>query len=570
MKKIVFDNISWRYSSSKEWALKEINAEIEEGEVVLVTGPTGAGKTTFCRLLNGLVPHGYPGTLRGRVYIDGRDTTTIPISKIANFVGSVFEDPESQIVWTNIKDEVIFPLENRRIQKDEMEERISHSLGLLGLLDKVDKTPYELSGGQKQRLAIASVIAARPSIIVMDEPTSQLDPVGRREVMEAIKRIRDEYNSTIIIVEHNIDALLNYADKMILLNDGCIVIQGEPDAYYSSVEDIVRYRGPLPECVELSYRISQITGKKFNCYNTDCLKEAIEKVIGNKVIEVNEWDIVNFDSKGDTAVELRDVSFVYADNTKALDGVSITVKKGEMVGIIGVNGSGKTTLAKTLNGLLKPSSGSIKIFGKDVNAYKQAELVGKVGYVFQNPIHQISCRTVREEIAFGMKNLGFNEEIIRHNVETLLERFNLSKFGDAHPYNLSRADQFRVTFASVVAMNPDILVVDEPTTGQDHAQSHEIMNFLQEENKKGKTILVITHHLRFVAQYIQRLIIMLNGKILYDGQTRNAFSNYSLMRSSLIEPPEMSKLSYLLADKGFHGLISVDEFIDRIAELATF
>jgi ABC-type cobalt transport system, ATPase component len=180
MKKIVFDNISWRYSSSKEWALKEINAEIEEGEVVLVTGPTGAGKTTFCRLLNGLVPHGYPGTLRGRVYIDGRDTTTIPISKIANFVGSVFEDPESQIVWTNIKDEVIFSLENRRIQKDEMEERISHSLGLLGLLDKVDKTPYELSGGQKQRLAIASVIAARPSIIVMDEPTSQLDPVGRK------------------------------------------------------------------------------------------------------------------------------------------------------------------------------------------------------------------------------------------------------------------------------------------------------------------------------------------------------------------------------------------------------
>jgi energy-coupling factor transport system ATP-binding protein len=573
MKKIVFDNVSWRYSSSNEWALREINADIEEGEVVLVTGPTGAGKTTFCRLINGLVPHGYPGTLRGRVYIDGKDTTALPISKIANFVGSVFEDPESQIVWTNIKDEVIFPLENRRIQKDEMDERINYSLALLGLLDKMDKTPYELSGGQKQRLAIASVIAARPSIIVLDEPTSQLDPVGRREVMEAIKRIRDEYNSTIIIVEHNIDALLNYADKMILLNNGSVAIRGEPDAYYSSIEDVIRYRGPLPECVELSYRLSQITGKKFNCYSAECLKETIERIIDSRVIEIEEREErqpANFGATEEIAIELRDVSFVYADGTRALDQVSTLVRKGEMVGIIGVNGSGKTTLAKTLNGLLKPSFGSIKIFGKDVNAYKQAELVGKVGYVFQNPIHQISCRTVKEEIAFGMKNLGFEEEIIKRNVETLLQRFNLSKFGDAHPYNLSRADQFRVTFASVVAMNPDILVVDEPTTGQDHAQSHEIMNFLQEENKKGKTILVITHHLRFVAQYIQRLMIMLNGKILYDGPTRNAFSNYSLMKSSLIDPPEMSKLSYLLADRGFHGLISVDEFTDRIEELTTF
>jgi energy-coupling factor transporter ATP-binding protein EcfA2 len=561
---ILFDRVSWKYRGSNQWSLQDVSLQIEEGDFVVVTGATGSGKTTFCRLINGLIPHGYPGTLRGRVYVNAEDTINKSISALSNHVGTVFEDPESQIIWTSVADEVIFSLENRQFSKEEIDKRLERVLRFLSLLDKKDKTPFELSGGQKQRLALAAVMACNPSIIVLDEPTSQMDPVGRREVFGAIEKVRREYNSTIIIVEHNVSELIPAADKMILLNDGKLVLFESPDKYYEDLELVKKFRGPIPEMVELGSKLRKSGLIQRNCLTLNHIYEEIkEKLSFSKYVSYKSV-MQNF---GKHALEAEDVYYTYPDGTAALRGVNLSIIKGEFVGIIGVNGSGKTTLAKTFNGLLKPSAGKIRVFEKPLLEYDSEKLVSVVGYVFQNPIHQIASKTVFDEVAFGMRNLGVKEKDVEETVNSLLKRFNLEKYRLDHPYNLSRADQFRMTLASVLAMGPNILVVDEPTTGQDLRQSYEIMDVLKEENSNGKTIVVITHHLRFIAEYIPRVIFMLGGKVVFDGSTRDAFSDPELLSGSLIDPPEVCKLAQLLS-LSLNGKrpLTVDEAFRAIVE----
>jgi len=543
--KILFDCVSWKYRGSDLWTLQNISLQVDEGDFVVVTGATGAGKTTFCRLVNGLIPHGYPGTLKGRVYVNGENTINKTISALSNDVGTVFEDPESQIIWTSVADEVIFGLENRQMPKQEIDVRLERVLKFLSLWDKKDKTPFELSGGQKQRLALATIMACNPSIIVLDEPTSQMDPVGRREVFEAIQKIRDEHNSTIIIVEHNVSELIPIADKMILLNDGKLILCGTPEKYYQNLALIKKFKGPIPEMVELGAKLRSVGLTQRDCLTLTCIYEEIKKELRpNENMFPKKSVLRNY---GDSAIEVENLSYAYPDGTVALRGVNLRITEGELVGVIGVNGSGKTTLAKIFNGLLKPSAGQVRIFGKPLAEYDSEKLVSVVGYVFQNPIHQIAAKTVFDETAFGMRNLGVREEEIEEKVNSLLRRFNLETRRSEHPYNLSRADQFRVTLASVLAIDPKILVVDEPTTGQDLQQSYEIMNTLKEENSKRKTVVVITHHLRFIAEYVPRVVFMLDGRVIFDGSTRDAFSDHVLLRDSLIDPPEVCKLAELLS-----------------------
>jgi energy-coupling factor transport system ATP-binding protein len=546
MKEIEIKNFWWKYAGSDSWALNGVDLTINEGEFVLISGPTGAGKTTLLRSIIGLIPYGYLGTLKGNIYVRGKNLLESSISEMSKIVGMVFEDPETQIIWNRVIDDIVFPLENLNLNKDEMVERLNYSLKLLNLEDKKYSSPYELSGGQKQRLSLATIIAKRPKIILLDEPTSQLDPVGRREVIDALIKLKKEYSSTIVIVEHNIDQLVKYVDRILLIDDGKIVLDDVPDKYFENIDIIKKHRGSIPEIVELSYYLKKnnIISKIY--LNTDDLYNEIKKICSTNTEKEIRSNYSYTPLSNTDAIVAENLSVVYPNGTVALNNISLRIKQGEFVGIIGVNGSGKTTLVKTFNGLLKPTSGNLIILGKDIKKWDSEELVKKVGYVFQNPIHQISNRTVYDEVAFGLRNIKMPENQINARVMSALKRFGLEHLKDKHPYTISRADQFRVVFASVIVMDPEIIIVDEPTTGQDLYQSYQIMNYLKEENQKGKTIIVITHHLRFISQFVPRTIILLYGNKIYDGATQEAFENYEIMQKSMIDPPELSKLSYML------------------------
>jgi len=546
MKEIEIKNFWWKYAGSDTWALKGVDLTINEGEFVLISGPTGAGKTTLLRSIIGLIPYGYLGTLKGNIYVRGKNLLESSISEMSKIVGMVFEDPETQIIWNRVIDDIVFPLENLNLNKDEMVERLNYSLKLLNLEDKKYSSPYELSGGQKQRLSLATIIAKRPKIILLDEPTSQLDPVGRREVIDALIKLKKEYSSTIVIVEHNIDQLVKYVDRILLLDDGKIVLDDVPDKYFENIDIIKTHRGSIPEIVELSYYLKKNNFISKIYLNTEDLYNEIIKIRSTNTEKKIESNYSYTPSSNTDAIVAENLSVVYPNGTIALNNISLRIKQGEFVGIIGVNGSGKTTLVKTFNGLLKPTSGNLIILGKDIKKWDSEELVKKVGYVFQNPIHQISNRTVYDELAFGLRNIKMPENQINARVMSALKRFGLEHLKDKHPYTISRADQFRVVFASVIVMDPEIIIVDEPTTGQDLYQSYQIMNYLKEENQKGKTIIIITHHLRFISQFVPRTIILLYGNKIYDGATQEAFENYEIMQKSMIDPPELSKLSYML------------------------
>jgi len=546
MKEIEIKNFWWKYAGSDTWALNGVDLTINEGEFVLISGPTGAGKTTLLRSIIGLIPYGYLGTLKGNLYIREKNLLESSISEMSKIVGMIFEDPETQIIWNRVIDDVVFPLENLNFNKNEMVERLNYSLKLLNLEDKKYSSPYELSGGQKQRLSLATLIAKRPKIILLDEPTSQLDPVGRREVIDALIELKKEYSSTIVIVEHNIDQLVKYVDRILLLDDGKVVLDDIPDKYFENIDIIKIHRGSIPEIVELSYHLKKNNFISKIYLNTEDLYDEIKKINFTNIEKKIESNYNYTPSSNTDAIVAENLSLVYPNGTMALNNISLRIKQGEFVGIIGVNGSGKTTLVKTFNGLLKPTSGNLIILGKNINKWDSEELVKKVGYVFQNPIHQISNRTVYDEVAFGLRNIKMPENQINARVMSALKRFELEHLKNKHPYTISRADQFRVVFASVIVMSPEIIIVDEPTTGQDLYQSYQIMNYLKEENQKGKTIIVITHHLRFISQFVPRTIILLFGNKIFDGATQEAFENYEIMQKSMIDPPELSKLSYML------------------------
>jgi energy-coupling factor transporter ATP-binding protein EcfA2 len=554
---VKISNLWWKYSDS-DWVLKNIDLEIEEGEFVLILGATGAGKTTLLRSINGLIPHGYPGTMKGIVKIMNIDTINTTVPKLSKIVGSTFEDPESQIIWNTVLDEVVFPLENAGLNKNEIFERTNWALKLVKLLEYINKAPYQLSGGQKQRLSLAAALVMKPKILVLDEPMSQLDPQGRKEVAEALYTLRNEYKSTIIIAEHNIDYLIKFVDKIVLLKDGTIIKEGDPYRFYRDLDDIRRVGGAIPEIVELSEIL--LTKGLINDLKLT-IEELIDSVNLNN-IEIKCEDVLQkytVTEDKPIVIQTDNVGFTYPTGSKALENINLVIREGEFVSIIGVNGSGKTTLAKTFNGLLYPTEGKVAVYGRSTKQWEAEKLIATVGYVFQNPIHQISNKTVYDEVAFGLRNLGFDEIEIKERVLTLLEKLDLLKYKDKHPYNISRADQFRVIFASILAISPKIYVVDEPTTGQDPLQAQQVFSILKEENTKGKTVIVITHHLKYIAKYSPRTIILHKGKKIFDGTTREAFSNINLMEKASLEPPETSKFTTIFKDSSARYIITPDE-----------
>ncbi|MFA5451760.1 MAG: ATP-binding cassette domain-containing protein, partial [Dehalococcoidales bacterium] len=404
---IRFNNVTFAYNGSPKPALSQVSLTINRGEFVLVTGKSGSGKTSLCRTINGLIPHFHGGTISGTITVDGLNPVDASPSTMATKVGMVFQDPENQLVTSDVSHEICFGMENLGFPDNLIAERLEESLRLLDLDHLRNRPIHELSGGEKQRTIIASVLALRPDILILDEPTSELDPEGACKTLSRLRELNYELGLTVIIIEHRLDNIIQYADRVIVMEKGQLVIDSSPESAMSEYgKEMISYGIGLPPIVQLFQKLANngiTTGRVPLSVNE---ASHVFAEVFNKPLSIAEDN--NTISSNDLAVELQGVSFVYPNGIKAIDNISLHIYRGEAVAILGRNGSGKTTLVKLINGLLAPNLGALKILGRNIFKKTVAELANSVGVVFQNPADHLFTDSVEEEIAFGLKIRGFS------------------------------------------------------------------------------------------------------------------------------------------------------------------
>lgn len=476
--------VSYRYPSRKDYAIKDINLKTGKGEFVLITGKSGCGKSTLLKCLNGLIPHESHGEFKGEVIIDGLNTKDSSTKVLAQRVGLVFQNPDEQIFSTQVVREVAFGCENLCFPRDEIIERVEWALDKVGMGKYINANTSELSGGQKQRVAIASVLALKPKIIALDEPLSHLDLKGAKEVLDVLKSLNDE-GLTVVLVEHRIHEVYKLVDKIVVMDGGKIVLEGEPERIITD-DTLKKLELRLPN-VELD-RIA--------------LKPSEEKVI-----------------------EVKDLYFSY-NKKLVLECINFNAYRGEIIAIVGNNGSGKTTLLHHIAGILKPEKGDVIVLGKNTRKYSAYKLAGLIGIVFQNPSLMLFCDTVFDEIAFGPRNLKLKE-----NTEKWINVMDLQEFAHYHPQTLSAGQRLRCAAASIFSMNPEIVLLDEPTSGLDFMHVKKLMNICVELARMGKTIIFVTHDLEIAMKFATRIIVMNDGRIVIDVPTKKitVSSLYNLM-----------------------------------------
>ena len=570
---IRIDNLTFRYSDTDRPALRDINLEIQDGEFVLITGPSGGGKSSFCRCLNGLIPHFYGGEITGKVEVDGLDTMKHSTKEMATEVGMVFQDPENQLVAMDVEREVAFGLENLAFPFELMAKRMEEALDTVGIASLRHRTVNELSGGEKQRVAIASVLALYPNILVLDEPTSELDPKGAEEVLNVVERLNDELGVTVILVEHRLDRVTQHVDRMLVLDNGMIVSDGTPQSVLS--DDKVSQSGiGIPPIIKL---VQGLKDKGIGIDNIPLtVKEgraALAKVMPLQAKQGNlnlpERKVITSEAKqsprpfatlrasAQPMVEVKGLYHVYPGDLVALRNISLKICEGEFVAIMGRNASGKTTLVKHFNGLLKPTKGDVIVNGVNTKGTTIADLARKVGYVFQNPNDHLFADSVEQEIAFTLKNLGFKSEGMESLIDQVLERFDLTQYRHRYPRSLSGGEKQRVAFASILVAQPKIIILDEPTRGMEYRLKVELMRFLDEYRKNGNAVILVTQDVETVAEYGDRVILLSEGRTVVDGSKREVLSR------ALLFSPQINRLAQSLNHYGVPSdVLTADEALE--------
>jgi len=567
---IRIDNLTFRYSDTDRPALRDINLEIQDGEFVLITGPSGGGKSSFCRCLNGLIPHFYGGEITGKVEVDGLDTMKHSTKEMATEVGMVFQDPENQLVAMDVEREVAFGLENLAFPFELMAKRMEEALDTVGIASLRHRTVNELSGGEKQRVAIASVLALYPNILVLDEPTSELDPKGAEEVLNVVERLNDELGVTVILVEHRLDRVTQHVDRMLVLDNGMIVSDGTPQSVL--IDDKVSQSGiGIPPIIKL---VQGLKDKGIGIDNIPLtVKEgraALAKVMPLQAKQGNlnlpERKVITSEAKqsprpfatlrasAQPMVEVKGLYHVYPGDLVALRNISLKICEGEFVAIMGRNASGKTTLVKHFNGLLKPTEGDVIVNGVNTKGSTIADLAKKVGYVFQNPNDHLFADSVEQEIAFTLKNLGFKSEGMESMIDQVLERFDLTQYRHRYPRSLSGGEKQRVAFASILVAQPKIIILDEPTRGMEYRLKVELMRFLDEYRENGNAVILVTQDVETVAEYGDRVILLSEGRTVVDGSKREVLSR------ALLFSPQINRLAQSLNHYGVPSdVLTADE-----------
>ena len=541
---ISIEGLSYRYRGQEKPALDGVDLKVAEGEFVVVMGPSGAGKSTLCVALNGLIPHFFRGRMEGEVLIEGRSTREGRVGEFADEVGLVFQDFEAQLFSTNVALEVAFGPENFQVEREEMVRRVESVLERVRLQGFEDRTPATLSGGQKQRLAIASVLAIEPRILCLDEPTTDLDPIGKLGVFEIAEELKDRDDVTLIVVEHETEETLD-ADRIVVLRDGKIVAD-------RPAREVLRDVKLLEESSVMPLQVARFFHERGTEDGQLPLtpEEGVEEFgrRGWRVSSARHRELVEADERreegyGEPVIEVEGLTYRYPNGVLALEGVDLTVRRGEFLAVLGQNGSGKTTLVKHFNGLLKPTEGSVRVDGEETVKQGIRRLGQRVGYVFQNPDHQIFSDTVADEVAFGPKIREMEEDEIEERVREALAAVGMEGRGDEDPFGLTKGERQRVAVASVLAVRPEVLILDEPTTGLDYAEQRSMMDLVKRLNEGGSTIIAVTHTMWVVAEYAHRALVIRDGKMVLSGTVREVFAEEETLRDASLRPPHVVSFS---------------------------
>jgi len=546
--------LSFRYPGQAGLALDGISLSIARGEMVVVMGASGAGKTTLAKCLNRTVPAFQSGTLSGEIALLGRPLRDEGVADLAGTVGLVSQDFEAQLFATNVIQEVVFGMEQLGVPADEMKRRVPRVLEAVGLRGFAHRDPATLSGGEKQRLAIAAMLALQPHILVFDEPTTDLDPIGKLEIFQVLAAMRRQ-GYTLVVIEHE-TAAAAAADRLIVMSQGRIVADDLPQRVLSRVEFLQQHGVRPPDLSRLAARLRLTPVPR----SVDEAETAVRRGLGT-----GDWGLARQTAPSSSApnftppvlVHADDLHFYYESGAAALDGVSLTIRSGEFVALIGQNGSGKTTLAKHLNGLLHPSAGRVWLRGIDMGTLPINHVAADVGYVFQNPDHQIFAASVYDEVAFGPRNFGHSAAEVAARVRDALEAVGLTGLEQDDPFLWSKGHRQRLAVASLLTLRPRLLILDEPTTGLDFAEQLRMMDLLRRLHAQGLTLLMITHSPWVVAEYAQRGVLMSEGRLLFDGPLRALLAEEALLQQAHFRAPDITRLGRRF---GFTP-ISVDEFV---------
>ncbi len=537
-KYISFNQFTFQYDAQAEATLKDISFDIAKGEKVLILGPSGSGKSTLAQCLNGIIPNIHKGQAQGQVRIDGQDIFKQSIYDKSQLVSTVLQDPDGQFIGLTVAEDLAFALENDCADQSEMKDKVALWAERLDLTSLLNHRPQDLSGGQKQRVSLAGVLIDESPILLFDEPLANLDPKSGQETIDLIDKIHKEVGATTIIIEHRLeDVLYRPVDRILLVNEGELLFNGSPDELLSSkllLENGIRE----PLYVTVLRQLGFDTRSAQNLSQLDAL-DLSDLALPDRILKDKR------DSLSDSILKVEGLSVSYGDNPAIIEDLSFSLKKGERLAIVGKNGAGKSTLAKALCGFV-PSQGKLTYKGQDISQDSIAERSERIGFVLQNPNQMISQTMIFDEVALGLRLRGIEEAEVEERVHEVLKTCGLYSFRNWPISALSFGQKKRVTIASILVLKPEIIILDEPTAGQDYKTYTDIMNFLDSLQKQGHTIVMITHDMQLMLEYSDRCLVVVEGKIIADDKPVTILNQKDLLESANLKQTSLYTLGQKL------------------------
>lgn len=573
---IEMECVSFSYGTAADgaYALKDIDLSVEEGTFVGLIGPSGAGKSTLASAITGAIPHHYRGRLFGSTLVAGLDTCEASLTDIAKVAGSVLQDIDAQMVASVVEDELLFGLENFGIDHREIEGRIASALDAVGIADLRHREIATLSGGQKQKVAIAAILAMTPRVIVMDEPTSALDPASARDVFEVLRRAKELTGMTVILIEQTVALLAEYCDRVVVIDQGRIALDGTSTDVFSHGETLRAIGVDTPRTVRISNSLAEV-GLAPNDSPALTLDGAEALVAGILAPGLSKSspivpcalgdgpDARNAADERPIIVDVAGAAYSYGTGQAGIEGIDLTVRAGEILAVVGQNGAGKTTFTKLLNGLIKPSAGVVRIAGLDTRTTPVSALASHAATLFQNPDRQLCRNTVVEEISFGLELQGAPADAARERARHVAATFGLPE--NASPFNLSRGQRQMVALASVVALEPELIILDEPTSGLDYRECMTVMETVRQRALDGAAVVMVCHDMEVVSDFADTLAVMTEGRLIEVGPSREVFANDALLAHARIAAPCVPALGKRLAARFHPSFAHITEVADLVA-----
>ena len=556
---ISFKNFSFKYNNVVDKTLKNIDLTINKGEKVLIVGPSGSGKSTLSHCINGLIPFSYNGEIEGELIIDNIKPYEESLSDVSKKVGTILQDQDSQFIGLSVGEDVAFNFENNAMPLKEMKVKVIDALELVNMVDFINHSPYELSGGQKQRVSLAGVLGSDAEVLLFDEPLANLDPASGKEIMQLINDIHEKTNKTIIIVEHRIEDVLEQPfDKVIVINKGKVQGFGTPDEILKS--DLLKNNGlrePLYlEAMKLAgCDISQSENLKDLNNIDERNKEVLKNWFNNETS--NKDSII----KEEKILEVKNLAFSHDGIKNTINDVSFHLNKGEILAVLGNNGAGKSTLCRLITGILKPQKGSIFLNNQCIDSWSIKQKGSAIGYVMQNPNQMISQHMIKDEIALGLKCRNYSKEEIDKKVEEVLKICGLYPYRNWPVSALSYGQKKRVTIASILAINPEVIILDEPTAGQDYKHYTEFMEFIKELSAQGISIILITHDMQLTLEYCHRAVVLSGGEKIADDKPSNILTDENIIKKANLKETSLSTLAKSI------GIANTNDFVQFFIDL---